>query len=76
MRSLALVEFTPKRTSVALYVFLLIMLAFATLIHNLAFAEQPPPPCHPNLLAKADMATVKKRGDIRHLPQPLEDRLV
>src|SRR6266851_4229753 len=39
-------------------------------------AEQPPPPCHPNLHANEDMAKVKNRGDIRHLPDPLKERLV
>src|SRR5712691_1077279 len=39
-------------------------------------AEQPPPPCHPNLHANEDMAKVRTRGDIVNLPDPLEDRLV
>ena len=39
-------------------------------------AEQPPPPCHPNLQANADMAAVKTRGDIVDLPDPLKERLV
>ena len=39
-------------------------------------AEQPPPPCHPNLSANADMAAVKNRGDIVDLPDPLKERLV
>src|SRR5438477_5884125 len=39
-------------------------------------AEQPPPPCHPNLRANADMAAVKTRGDIVNLPDPLKQRLV
>jgi hypothetical protein len=41
-----------------------------------AHAEQPPPPCHPNPRANADMAAVKTRGDIVELPDPLKDRLV
>jgi len=40
-----------------------------------AFAEQPPPPCHPNPLAAQDEATVRNRGDIAALPTPLKDRL-
>jgi hypothetical protein len=40
-----------------------------------AFAEQPPPPCHPNPNAAADVAAVHNRGDIRFLPDPLQDRL-
>jgi hypothetical protein len=39
-------------------------------------AEQPPPPCHPNPNAVADRAAVASRGDIVHLPQPLQDRLI
>jgi len=39
-------------------------------------AEQPPPPCHPNLRANQDMAAVKTRGDIVDLPDPLKERLV
>jgi hypothetical protein len=52
----------------------------ASLITALAssatYAEQPPQPCHPNLEANADVATVKNRGDIVDLPAPLKDRLV
>src|SRR6266568_4079181 len=39
-------------------------------------AEQPPPPCHPNLQANQDMAAVKTRGDIVNLPDPLKSQLV
>src|SRR5437773_6204649 len=48
------------------------MLALVTL----ARAQQPPAPCHPNRTADMDMATVRDRGDVRHLPGPLRDRLV
>jgi hypothetical protein len=41
-----------------------------------AYAEQPPPPCHPNPHAAADRDTVEDRGDIAHLPQPLKERLI
>jgi hypothetical protein len=41
-----------------------------------AFAEQPPPPCHPNPNASADRNTVANRGDVTNLPQPLKDRLI
>jgi hypothetical protein len=41
-----------------------------------AYAEQPPPPCHPNPNAAADAASVANRGDVAKLPQPLVDRLV
>ena len=50
----------------------LTMLALVTL----ARAQQPPAPCHPNRTADMDMATVRDRGDVRHLPGPLRDRLV
>ena len=36
---------------------------------------QPPAPCHPNPHVAEDMQSVLNRGDIRHLPQPLRDRL-
>jgi hypothetical protein len=41
----------------------------------LAYAEQPPPPCHPNPQAAADRNTVHQRGDVKFLPDPLQDRL-
>jgi hypothetical protein len=41
-----------------------------------AFAEQPPPPCHPNPHAAADSAHVQHRGDVRNLPGRLQDVLV
>jgi len=41
-----------------------------------AYAEQPPPPCHPNPNAAADRLTIANRGDITKLPDPLKDRLV
>src|SRR2546430_17664771 len=37
--------------------------------------DQPPPPCHPNPRAAADMETVANRDDIRKLPAPLKERL-
>jgi hypothetical protein len=36
---------------------------------------QPPPPCHPNPHAAADRERVLTRGDVRHLPEPLRQRL-
>ncbi len=42
---------------------------------NIAYAEQPPPPCHPNPNAAADRMVVTTRGDVAELPQPLKDRL-
>jgi hypothetical protein len=55
---------------------LLAMLALITCTLHLGYAEQPPPPCHPNPHANQDMAMVGSRGDIRQLPGPLQDRLV
>lgn len=40
-----------------------------------AWAEQPPPPCHPNPNAAADVTAVHNRGDVKFLPDPLQDRL-
>jgi hypothetical protein len=40
-----------------------------------ACAEQPPPPCHPNPQAAADRNMVRHRGDVRFLPDALQDRL-
>ncbi|MFC5489007.1 hypothetical protein [Dokdonella soli] len=40
-----------------------------------ARAEQPPAPCHPNPQAKEDVETVSERGDIKHLPDHLQDAL-
>lgn len=39
------------------------------------YAQQPPPPCHPNLHAAEDKERVHNRGDIRHLPDALQDVL-
>src|SRR5260370_31308175 len=41
-----------------------------------AYAEQPPPPCHPNPNAAADRDAVANRGDVVKLPQALKDRLI
>src|SRR3989442_1128487 len=51
-------------------------LCVAALTPLAGYAEQPPPPCHPNPQAAADMATVASRGDVALLPTPLKDRLV
>ena len=40
-----------------------------------AFADQPPPPCHPNPNAGADSAHVRNRADVKHLPDRLQDAL-
>jgi hypothetical protein len=54
----------------------LVALWVATLAAPAGYAEQPPPPCHPNRHANEDMAEVRNRGDIRNLPDPLKERLV
>jgi hypothetical protein len=41
-----------------------------------AYAEQPPPPCHPNPNAAADRDAVASRGDVVRVPQALKDRLI
>src|SRR4029077_19727537 len=41
-----------------------------------AYAEQPPPPCHPNPNAAADRDAVASRGDVVKVPQRLNDGLV
>src|SRR2546427_12167922 len=63
---------TPKTVLLALG------LAMVTAIFSphRGYAEQPPPPCHPNPNAGADTAAVAARGDIVSLPQPLKDRLI
>jgi hypothetical protein len=40
-----------------------------------ATTNQPPPPCHPNPNARADGEFVEHRGDVRHLPEALRERL-
>jgi hypothetical protein len=40
-----------------------------------AYADQPPPPCHPNPNGAADRAQLLARGDIRNLPNELKDVL-
>jgi len=67
----------PSRpANIASRVFLMVLLGLATLTSRMGYAQQPPPPCHPNPRANLDMAIVRERGDIRLLPSPLKDRLV
>ncbi len=40
-----------------------------------AASNQPQPPCHANPNARVDGETVEHRGDVRHLPAPLKERL-
>ena len=67
----------PRRTAcVRTGIILPLTLVVLASTFSMARAEQPPAPCHPNLKAAADMATVRNRGDIRNLPGPLVNRLV
>lgn len=50
---------------------ILLTISFATA----SYAEQPPPPCHPNPTAAQDEAAVRNRGDVISLPSALKDRL-
>jgi hypothetical protein len=50
--------------------------AIASAVLGNAYAEQPPPPCHPNPNAATDRLTVTNRGDVLKLPDPLKARLV
>src|SRR5438105_1165467 len=54
----------------------LVALACVTLRQPTAYAEQPPPPCHPNPTAAQDRLTVGTRGDVSSLPLPLKNRLI
>jgi hypothetical protein len=53
----------------------LLPFVFAASLTATSYAEQPPPPCHPNPQAAQDEATVRNRGDVSQLPGPLQDRL-
>src|SRR5947207_11734185 len=49
----------------------------AAIAVNIGYAKKPPPSIPiPNPHAKQDMEEVRNRGDVRHLPDPLKDRLV
>lgn len=52
------------------------LLSLGTLLPVTSHAEQPPPPCHPNLRAEDDQESVREHRDIRRLPDPLRDMLV
>lgn len=45
-------------------------------LRSLIRAEQPAAPCTSNETAAQDVATVARRGDIVHLPEPLQTRLL
>src|SRR5689334_15965952 len=48
---------------------------FAVSYPGYARQPQPPAPCHPNRHLAEDRERVLERGDIRHLPESLRDRL-
>src|SRR5882724_7460895 len=58
------------------WTFLLAILGLVAVSARQGYAEQPPPPCHPNPRAPVDMVTVANRDDVRQLPAPLKQRLV
>ena len=62
-----------KSATITLWVSLvmLALLGLITFSPNTTYAEQPPPPCHPNPNAAQDVAAVSGRGDIVNLPDPL-----
>src|SRR6266851_7304812 len=66
------------RRQIAVLVCLMTMasIVVATLMPRITSAQQPPPPCHPNPNATTDMTTVRNRGDISHLTDPLKNQLV
>ena len=53
----------------------IVLSALGLLATSLAYAEQPPAPCHANPRAEEDTEIVHHRGDIQHLPDALRDRL-
>ena len=53
----------------------LLALSLVTITRHTAYAEQPPPPCHPNPNAAQDVATVTGRDDVANLPGPLRSRI-
>jgi hypothetical protein len=66
---------TTKTVGITLGASLWATVILATVAPNPGYAEQPPPPCHPNPSAAQDEATVRNRGDVIALPDPLKDRL-
>jgi hypothetical protein len=65
-----------RRIAVLILLLALGSAGFATFTKRSVYAQQPPPPCHPNPDAAQDMATVANRGDITALPAALKGRLV
>src|SRR5438445_10132040 len=67
---------TKRRACPKTYYALTALVSLLSFTGTALYAEQPPPPCHPNPLAAQDRLTVANRGDVVHLPQPLKDRLI
>lgn len=65
----------PIPTTPYLHTATAMVLGGALLATTGARAEQPPPPCHANPQAAADVATVRNRGDVAQLPDVLSDAL-
>src|SRR2546422_7582003 len=73
--SLSRRRMVPRAAGITWGASLWAIVLLATVIPRLGYAEQPPAPCHPNPSAAQDETTVRSRGDIMQLPQPLKDRL-
>jgi hypothetical protein len=73
--SLSLKRTATRAAGITVGASLWALLLLSTVAPYPGYAEQPPAPCHPNPSAAQDEATVRSRGDIVHLPQPLQDRL-
>lgn len=52
-----------------------VLMLMQGLTSNLVYAEQPPPPCHPNPHPVRDIFTVINRGDVEALPLALKGTL-
>jgi len=64
-----------RRITALVSLLALVILFPARLVSDTVYAQDPPPPCHPNPRAAQDRFTVRNRADVVHLPQPLKDRL-
>ncbi|MGB7925662.1 MAG: hypothetical protein WCF57_20655 [Pyrinomonadaceae bacterium] len=62
-----------RRITALVSLLALVLLSPSRLVQLSVYAQVPP--CHPNPRAAQDKFTVRNRGDVVHLPQPLKDRL-
>jgi hypothetical protein len=76
VKAFDITDVTKKRASSARRLWFSASALPLLLSTGIAYAEQPPPPCHPNPNAAADTAALAARGDIVNLPAPLKDRLL